>query len=462
MSANVAEFPGDMARGLPAATDAERSVLGSLMLDNASLPKVADWLKPEDFLRAEHQAIYGAILALASAEQPFDAVTISDSLVGDAAADVVAIASEAFSSANVVAYGEIVKSKATQRRMIEIGQGIVDSGFAPEGRDVSEIVADATMALSELSSIRRGALKPAKLVGKAWFDELRRRYETQGEMIGVPTPWTGFNRMTNGLQEGHLIVVAGRPSMGKSAWAVNVATSVAMRGKRALFFSLEMTDTSIFNRAVAAIGSVPLAWLQRPDSDHEEYWTRVTTVSRALNESGLMIDETAGLSAPQIVARCRRERMRGDVSLIVVDHLHLMPLPGKTRETVEIGHITFAMKKLAKEMGCPVILLSQLNRSLETRTNKRPQMADLRESGNIEQDADLIVFLYRDDYYASREGRVSQLAGLMEMIVAKQREGDTGTAWGRNELAYGRIGDYEGDGPSIEVTHKGRGPKGLN
>lgn len=462
MSANLADFPSEMARSLPAAIDAERSVLGSLMLDNASLPKVSDWLKPDDFFRAEHQGIYGAILALAGAQQPFDAVTVCDSLQGQGSEEVLSIASDAFSAANVVAYAEIVKSKATQRRLIEIGQGIVDSGFAPEGKDVAEIVAAATMSLGELSSIRRGALKPAKLVGKAWFEELRRRFEMQGEMIGLPTPWSGFNRMTNGLQSGHLVIVAGRPSMGKSAWAVNVATSVALRGKRVLMFSLEMTDTSIFNRAVASIADVPLTWLQRPDTEHEDYWTRVTGVSRLLNESGLMIDETAGLSVQQIVARCRRERMRGEVSLVIVDHLHLMPLPGKTRETVEIGHITAALQKLAKELGCPVVLLSQLNRSLEARQNKRPQMADLRESGNIEQDADLIVFLYRDDYYASREARVSPLAGLVEMIVAKQREGETGTAWGRNELAFGRIGDYEGEGPVIEVTHKGRGPKGLD
>ncbi|MCC8492311.1 replicative DNA helicase [Xanthomonas citri] len=462
MSSNIAEFPMDAGRSLPCAIDAESYVLGGLMLDNSSLPKVSDWLKPEDFIRADHQAIYLAILALAAGEKPFDAVTVCDCVDDQVASLVLSIVADSFSAANVVAYAEIVKSKATQRQLIEIGQGIVDSGFAPDGRDVSEIVADATMSLSELSSVRRGALKPAKMVGKAWFDELRRRYELQGEMVGLPTPWSGFNRMTNGLKDGELIVVAARPSMGKSAWAVNVATSVALRGKRALIFSLEMTDTSIFNRAVSSISEVPLSWLQRPNNEHESYWARSADAARDLNNSGLMIDETSGLSAPQIVARCRRERMRGDVSLVIIDHLHLMPLPGKTRETVEIGHITAAFKKMAKELGCPVILLSQLNRSLETRANKRPQMADLRESGNIEQDADLIVFLYRDDYYADREGRTSPLAGFVEMIVAKQREGQTGTAWARNELRLGRIGDYDGDAPSIEVTAKGRSTRGLD
>lgn len=462
MNSNVAEFPVDSIRGMPAAIDAERSVLGSLMLDNDSLPKVSDWLKPEDFLRVDHQAIYTVILALASASKPFDVLTVGDSLEPDIAAEVIAIASDAFSSANVVAYAEIVKSKATQRRLIDIGNRVVESGFNPEGRDLSEIVSEATMELAELPSIKRGTLKSAKVVGKAWFEELKRRFEMDGELIGLPTPWSGFNKLSNGLQDGQLIIVAGRPSMGKSAWAVNVATSVALRDKRVLFFNLEMTDTSIFNRAVSSICDVPLSWLQKPGSGADTYWSRVTQAAGRLNNSGLMIDDTAGLTWTQIVSRCRRERMRGDVSLVIVDHLHLMPLPGKTRETVEIGHITAAFKKLAKELGCPVILLSQLNRSLETRSNRRPAMADLRESGNIEQDADMIVFLYRDDYYAAREGRKSPLDGFVEMIVAKQREGDTGTAWGRNELAFGRIGDYEGEPPKIDIPQAKENSRGLD
>lgn len=466
MSANLAEFPQDAARSLPVAMDAERYVLAALMLANDRLAEIADWLKPDDFLRSTHRAIYGAVLVLAAERKPFDAVTVIDALEQEpeAAQEVMEIACDAFSAVNVVAYAEIVKSKATQRRLIEVGQQVVDAGFNPEGRDVSEIVSDATMALSELQGVRRGSLKPAKVVGKRWFEELQRRHEMGGDLIGLPTPWMGFNRMTNGLKDGELIVVAGRPSMGKSAWGVNVATSAALRNKRVLFFNLEMTDTSIFNRAVASLASVPLHWLHRPNDaagDGELYWARAGRAAGDLNNSGLLIDDTAGLSAPQIVSRCRRERMRGEVGLVIIDHLHLMPLPGKTRETVEIGHVTASLKKLAKELNCPVVLLSQLNRSLEGRVNKRPQMSDLRESGNIEQDADLIVFIYRDDYYAAREGVKSPLDGYVEMIIAKQREGETGTAWGRNELAYGRIGDHDGDGPAIERTIKKSGKGGI-
>ncbi len=455
MNANVADFPLESLRTLPQSIEAEQSVLGSLMLDNACLPRVADWLKVDDFLSRKHQVIYEAILRLAAEAKPFDAVTVADQFdAGEEGApdltDVVELASSAFSAANVVAYAEIVKGKATQRRLIEIGNELAGKGFNPEGEDASVIVAEATHALAEIASIRRGSVKGAKEIGSRWFAELQRRFENDGAPLGLLTPWAGFNRMTNGLKPGELIIVAGRPSMGKSAWAVNVAVCNALRGKRALVFNLEMTDTSIYNRGIASLADVPLSWLQKPDQEHEQYWSRVSVATKELNASGLLIDDTAGLSEHQVVARCRRERMKGPVDLVVIDHLHLMPLPGKTRETVEIGNITAGLKKLAKELNCPVVLLSQLNRALESRQNKRPQMSDLRESGNIEQDADLIVFLYRDDYYSEREGVHSPLDGFVEMIIAKQREGETGRAWGRNGLAFGRIDDYDGPEPVIQ------------
>lgn len=468
MNAVLADFPHDQLRVAPHSVEAEQAVLGGLMLAPEALAKL-DWLKAEDFYRREHQAIFGGIAELAEKEQLPDVVTLGDwfvergeaELVGDGAY-LIELASTTPSAANIVAYAEIVKSHATRRRLIEVGTELVNNGFQPDGQDVSVIAGDAVMALAELNGVRRGSVKTAKQVGGLWFKELQARYERQGQMIGLPTPWTGFNRLTNGLQDKQLIIVAGRPSMGKSAWAVNVATSLALRGERALIFNLEMSDTSIYNRAVSSISDVPLAWLQQPDNEHEEYWARVTHATTDINASGLMIDDTAGLTMHQIKARCRRERMRAPVRLVVIDHLHLMPLPGKTKETSEIGHITAACKDLAKELCCPVVLLSQLNRSLESRQNKRPVMADLRESGAIEQDADVIVVLYRDDYYAVREGRPSSLAGFMEMIVLKNREGETGTAWGRNALAFGRIDDHDGDIPTIETTHTKAARRGYD
>lgn len=454
MNASISHFPAEFAQTLPHSLEAEQSVLGALMMDNTKLPQVSEWLKSDDFLNAKNRAIYSAILYLASTDRPFDELTLADQFDAgeDGApdlADIIEISRNTASATNIVAYAEIVKGKSTQRRMIEIGNELAGKGFNPEGEDASVIVAETTAALSEISSIRRGSVKGAKEIGSRWYTELQRRFENGGAALGLLTPWAGFNRITNGLKPGELIIVAARPSMGKSAWAVNVAVCNALRGKRALVFNLEMTDTSIYNRGVASLADVPLAWLQKPDQEHEHYWSRVTVASKDLNGSGLLIDDTAGLSEHQIIARCRRERMKGPVDLVVIDHLHLMPLPGRTRETVEIGNITAALKKLAKELNCPVVLLSQLNRALEGRQNKRPQMSDLRESGNIEQDADLIVFLYRDDYYSEREGVQSPLDGFVEMIIAKQREGETGRVWGRNALAFGRIDDYDGPEPVL-------------
>lgn len=475
MNAQFADFPMERMgefepmRSLPAAVDAEQAVLGGIMLAPESLAQVSDWLKPEDFYRADHQLIYAALQELIEKKQGPDPVTLGEWFESKGKLDqvdgggyLIELASTTPSAANVVAYAEIVKGKAQQRKLIEVGQTLVDKGFSPQGEDLSVIVSDATQSMSELHGIRKGSVKGARQIGSRWFKQLQERYERGGELVGLATPWSGFNSLTNGLKDGELIIVAGRPSMGKSAWAVNAATSVAMRGHRVIIFNLEMTDTSIYNRAVASIYDVPLAWLQRPNDEHEEYWSRVGRGVKEINESGLLIDDSSGLTLQQIVARCRRERMKAPIRMVVIDHLHLMPLPGKTRETVEIGHITAGLKALAKELSCPVVLLSQLNRSLETRQNKRPVMADLRESGNIEQDADLIVFMYRDDYYSQREETQSHLDGFVEMIIAKQREGGLGTAWGRNALAMGRIDDYEGTPPPINVQREPAKRGGLS
>lgn len=441
-----------MSRQMPCAIEAEQSVLGGLMIANASLPKVSDWLTPEDFYRDDHRAVYRAILALSVADQPFDVITVAEWLAanghGDRGSDVMGLAMNTASAANIVAYAEIVADKALLRRMIDAGTKIAESGFAPDGRDTRQLVSEAGSAVAALGDWQRASgVQDMGDVSRDWLDELTRRFQSGGALLGLPTPWAKFNRMTAGLKPGELIVVAGRPSMGKSAFAVNIATANALSGKRVLFFNLEMTAASIFNRAVASIAEVPLKWLRAPGDDGD-YWDRAAVGAKKMKGAQLLIDDTPGLGRAQILARSRREHMRQPLDLVIIDHLHLMPLEGKTRETVEIGNITRDMKGLSKELDCPVILLSQLNRSLESRAgSKRPVMADLRESGNIEQDADLIVFLYRDDYYADREGRGSEFPGFVEIIIGKQREGEAGKVWARDRLAYGLIDDYEGDEP---------------
>jgi replicative DNA helicase len=449
----------------PHHVEAEQAVLGGLMIPeigNAALARIVDWLSVEDFYRRDHQVIYAAIRSLAAQHKPFDCLMVGEWLEAQGQIELVAngaylldLSSTTPSAANIVAYAELVTDRAKLRKLIEVGTRIVNDGFQPNGRDTRDLIAEAQREVTQLAGNPRiGGVKGMKEVGLRWFDELQRRYEGQGGLLGLPTPWAKFNSLTAGLKSGELIVVAGRPSMGKSAFAVNVATCNALSGKRVLFFNLEMTDVSIYNRAIGSVMDVPLQWLRFPtddardaDGDEVNYWPRITEGVRRMNGAGLLIDDTAGLRREQILARARREHMRSPLDLVIVDHLHLMPLPGKTRETVEIGEITRDLKALAKELGCPVMLLSQLNRSLETRQSKRPVMADLRESGNIEQDADLIVFLYRDDYYAEREERPSEYPGLVEIIVGKQREGETGKVWARDRLAYGSLLDYDGPAP---------------
>lgn len=444
---------------IPHSEDAEQAVLGGLMLANEAYPRIAGWLEAGNFYRRDHQLIFSAIVELAEKGQPFDAVTIGDWFAERGQAELVdngayltELAANTASAANVEAYAEIVRELAQRRALIEIAGKVIAACHNPDGRSAEDLAGDAVRELAGIGATHRGAVMNAAQAGRLWWEDFQRRYEHGSGPSGLCLPWTAFNERTGGLNPGDLVIVAGRPGMGKSAWAINALTSVAMRGKRALIFSLEMTAAQIYNRAIASIADIPLSWMRSPDDEHEDYWTRVTTSLRALKESGLLIDDTPGLAWQQIESRVAREALRGALDLIVVDHLHLIPLPGKTRETVEIGAITAGAKKLAKKHKCPVVLLSQLNRSVEQRANKRPTMADLRESGNIEQDADVIVFLYRDDYYAQLEGRQSQAPNIVEMNIAKLREGEPGRVLATANLAYARIEDREDQSLAIVET----------
>lgn len=439
----------------PQAVEAERNVLGALMLVNEALPRVADWLRADDFYRQDHAAIYAAMLDFAGKGEAFDSVTLGEHFEGDDGsvepAYLVELVQATASAANVEAYAEIVREKAQLRRLIGAGTDLVNGAFQPSGRQSGELAMEASSILLAMSDGgRRSGPKAAREVVARWFDDLTRRHESGDGMVGMLTPWTGLNRATLGLCAGDLIVAAGRPSMGKSALAVNLATSAALRGQRVLFFNLEMTDVSILNRCIASVMEIPLRWLRaggQGAGDESDYWPRATEGVRRLRDAPLLIDDTSNLTTHQIVARAKREHLRAPLGLVIVDHLHLVKL-GKGETHRELGDATAALKGLAKALGCPVVLLSQLNRGLEGRPNKRPQMQDLRESGAIEQDADLILFLYRDDYYAEREGRESDYPGWVELSIAKQREGEAGhTVWLRDRLAFGLLEDHDGPAP---------------
>jgi replicative DNA helicase len=483
----------------PQSIDAEQAVIGGLMLAPDAYVRIADRLNEEDFYRRDHQLIYRAISELAEKKRPYDAVTLGEWFESQGLSEHVAggaylieLASTTPSAANITAYAEIVRDKAKLRQLIDAGTGIVNAAFQPDGRDSEEILGDAQAALIQLADDKSGSgPRDMREVGVEWFTDLQERYYNPEKERGIVTPWSRLNAITDSLEDGHLVILAGRPSMGKSAAAVNLSTSCALREpekrKRVLYIDLESTGRAIFNRAVSSITNVPLKFFRNPKAfeeaqvklrergeryeDTESFWSRISVGVSKLKGSGLKIDDTPGLNIRQICARARREYQREPFHMLVIDHLHLIPLPGKTRETVEIGHITAALKKLAKELKIPVVLLSQLNRSVESRADKRPTMADLRESGNIEQDADLIIFVYRDDYYADREGRSSRAPGLLEFIVAKQREGEVGSAYAKANLAYCLLDDIDDEelndalakGISLSVrddNDKGRGGEG--
>lgn len=457
----------------PHSVEAEQAVLGGAMLSPPAWNAIADRLSEEDFYRRDHQLIFRAITELADRNLPFDAVTLGEWFEGRDMAELVAggaylieLASTTPSAANIRAYADIVRDKAKLRALITAGTDIVNAGFSPEGRNAEEVIAEAGSTLLQLGADKTAeGAKSMREVATEWFDNLQARYYNPEVIHGVRTPWSTLNKRVMALETGHLVIVAGRPSMGKSVVGVNLSTDCAMgeSPEGVHYIDLESTARAIFNRAVASVAGVPLNFLRNPrkyeeelaerrklieeiggraeDEDTDVYWSKITAAVAAIKASPLKIDDTPGLSIQRIIARARAAHMQQPYKMLVIDHLHLIPLPGKTRETVEIGHITAALKQLAKELKITVVLLSQLNRSLESRADKRPTMADLRESGNIEQDADVILLLYRDDYYAEREKRASRAPGLLEIFVAKQREGEIGSAYAKTNLPFALLED---------------------
>lgn len=415
----------------PHAIDAEQNVLGGLMLANDQLPKVSDWLAPEDFYRQQHQEIYRAILAL----KTVDPITLGDWFEAQGKAELVEngaylgdIASRTASAANVVAYAEIVKQKSQLRQAIEIGHELQSAGFQPEGRGADEIAADATRRLQEIrGSTKGGGLLLASDGLNDWYEDLIRRYEQDSCVTGLPYPWAAVNAVTHGLQPGELTIIAARPSMGKSIMGLNLALMTALRGDNTALFSLEMTTRQVNRRNISALESVPYSWLLAPGKDQSDIdWTpHVSNAIRQLKGASLLIDESAGLSIDKIVARARRAHMQKPIKLLVLDHMHEVALPGKRDTRFEVGAIADAGKMLAKEFDCPAVWLAQLNRSLENRADKRPTMADLRESGEIEQKADVIWFLYREDYYQRTNTNWTPRHDV-ELILGKGRDLEVG------------------------------------
>jgi replicative DNA helicase len=437
----------------PCAIDAEQSVLGGLLLSPGALAKISDWLSVDDFYRRDHQAIYGAILALAEQSKPFDAVTVGEWFEAQARGEEVAngaylteLASTTPGASNIVAYAEIVRDRSVLRNGITLGTSLVNDCFQPGGRDTGEILATHLHDLSALRGDPRagGLLSSAETLGD-WFADLTARYENGGGITGLPYPWAEVNAATHGLQPGELTIIAARPSMGKSVMGLNLALMNAMRGINVAVFSLEMTARQVNRRNVASLAVIPHDWLLAPNREQEEYWPRVSEAVRKLRNASLLVDESVGLTQEQVIARARRSHMQKPIGLLVIDHLHEIGFAGKREMRHEIESFVAAAKKLGQEFNCPVVLLAQLNRNLESRTDKRPMMADLRESGAIEQKADVIWFLYREDYY-QRTNPGWQKRGDVELILGKGRDLNVSAPIRlRADFAHCRMTDWDGD-----------------
>ncbi len=422
----------------PHSIEAESSVLGGLLLDNAAWDRVGDLLQDGDFYRYEHKQVFAAIGTLVNSGRPADVITVYEHLQALGKAEEIgglgylnSLAQYVPSASNIRRYAEIVRERAILRKLVTASDEIATNAFNTQGRAVAQILDEAEQKIfnigEEGSRMKQGFQTMPQLVVDL-LDRVQEMADNQNDITGVPTGFFDFDRMTSGLQPGDLIVLAARPSMGKTALAINIAEHVALNeGLPVAVFSMEMGASQLAIRIVGSIGRIDQGHLRTGKLSDDE-WPRLTEAIEKLRNVSLHIDETPGLTPSELRANARRlSRQCGKLGLIVVDYLQLMSgsssnSSGDNRAT-EIGEISRGLKMLAKELQCPVIALSQLNRSVETRTDKRPMMSDLRESGAIEQDADVIMFIYRDDYY----NKDSKEPGVAEVIIGKQRNGPTGT-----------------------------------
>jgi len=417
----------------PHSIEAEQSVLGALMLENRAWDKIGDVVSEDDFYRNDHRLIFSAIRELVERSDPCDAVTLAEFLDNNnqlgqvgGLAYLGGLAKDTPSAANIKTYAEIVRERAMLRQLIEVGGEIAGSAYETEGRAVTELVDEAERRVFEIADRgkRRGSgFLSLKHILPHTIDRLDILANTEGDITGISTGFTEIDKMTAGLQRGELVIIAGRPSMGKTTLAVNIAENAAIGGKQTTaIFSMEMSAEQLSFRMIGSIGRVNASHL-RTGTFNDEDWSRINSAVAMMSAAPIFIDDTPALTPTEIRARARRLKREHGLSLIVVDYLQLMAIPGtKENRATEISEISRSLKALAKELDLPIIALSQLNRSVEQRTDKRPVMSDLRESGAIEQDADVIAFIYREEVYDPDTPR----KGIADIIIAKQRNGPVG------------------------------------
>jgi replicative DNA helicase len=417
----------------PNSIEAEQALIGGLMLNAQAWDKVADVVIADDFYRKDHRVIFTAIGNLIEDGSPCDVVTVSEYLDGRGELEqaggleyLATLANETAGAANARAYAKILRERSTLRALINAGNEISGSAFASDGRTASQVLDDAermVFEIAEKGSRGKKGFQSLKQILPEAVNRIDLLHQTDGSITGVSSGYTEFDKLTAGLQPGELIIVAGRPSMGKTTFAVNIAENAAIGSKvPTAIFSMEMPAQQLAFRMISSLGRVDQTHL-RTGNFPDEDWSRINTAVQLMSDAPIFIDDTPSMSPTEIRARARRLHREHGLGLIVIDYLQLMQVEGsKENRATEISEISRNLKALAKELSVPVIALSQLNRSVEQRTDKRPVMSDLRESGAIEQDADLICFIYREEVYNPETPR----KGVADVAIAKQRNGPIG------------------------------------
>lgn len=437
----------------PHSIQGEQAVLGGLMLNEQAWDQIADKVSTEDFYRREHQLIFAAAQGLAEHDQPCDVVTLAEELERRGQLSDVggmpylgALANDTPMASNVLSYANIVREQSVVRQLIQVGNRIAESGYRPNGRKVHELLDEAeanVFRIAEQQAKGRAGFQPiTKLLTHA-VDRIEELFSSDKDLTGLATGFHDFDGKTSGLQSSDLIIVAGRPSMGKTSFAMNVAENVAIGEKMPVaIFSMEMPGEQLTLRMISSLGRINQQAV-RSGKLQEDDWPRITSAVSLLSQAKIFIDDTPALNPTELRARCRRlMKEQGQLGLVVIDYLQLMQMQDSSENrATEISAISRSLKALAKELNVPVIALSQLNRSLEQRPNKRPVMSDLRESGAIEQDADLITFIYRDEVY----NEDSADKGKAEIIIGKQRNGPIGTVFLTFQGQYTRFDNFAQD-----------------
>ncbi|MEH6636658.1 MAG: replicative DNA helicase [Halioglobus sp.] len=437
---NVSElrYPGDQdiarIKMHPHSVEAEQSVLGGLLLSADGWDSVAESVTASDFYRPDHRLIFNQIARLAEASEPVDVITLADKLEASGELEAAGglnylaeLAQNTPSASNIRAYAQVVSERASLRKLIEAAQEIAESGFSPEGRTSGELINEAERLIMQISEQgpKAGGPQGVNPLLKGAVERIEELFNSGGDITGLTTGFKDLDGMTSGLQPSDLVIVAGRPSMGKTSFAMNlVENAVLAQDKAILVFSMEMPADSLIIRMLSSIGRIDQTRIRNGKLEQED-WPKLSTAVNKLKDVPLFIDDTAALTPTEIRSRARRvHRENGGLGMIMIDYLQLMQVAGSSDgRTAEISEISRSLKAIAKEFQCPMVALSQLNRSLEQRPNKRPVNSDLRESGAIEQDADVIMFIYRDEVY----NEDSPDKGVAEIIIGKQRNGPIGT-----------------------------------